>query len=94
MSGHVFHPGHAELHGITVVVETSGSRTYVGRFDSEDARGVHLLDVGVCDEGPGQSREDYIRKSAKFGVRSEHKHLVVPAGDVARITRLGERVGT
>ena len=94
MSGHVFHPGHAELHGITVVVETRGSRTYVGRYDSEDASGVHLLDVGVHDEGPDLSREDYIRKSAKFGVRSEHKHLVVPAGDVARITRLGERVGT
>jgi hypothetical protein len=94
MSGHVFHPGHAELHGITVVVETRGPRTYVGRFDTEDARGVHLLDVGVHDDGPELSREDYIRKSAKFGVRSEHKHLVVPTGEVARITRLGERIGT
>jgi hypothetical protein len=93
MSGHVFHPGHAELHGITVVVETRGSRTYVGRFDTEDERGVHLLDVGVHDDGAELSREDYIRKSAKFGVRSEHKHLVVPTGEVARITRLGERVG-
>jgi hypothetical protein len=92
MSGHVFHPGHAELHGITVVVETHGSRTYVGRYDSEDARGVHLLDVGVHNDGPDLSREDYIRKSAKFGVRSEHKHLVIEANDVARITRLGERV--
>lgn len=90
MSGHVFHPGHSELHGITVVVETRGSRVYVGRFDSEDARGVHLLDVGVHDDGPDLSREDYIRKSAKFGVRSQHKHLVVPAGEVVRITRLGE----
>jgi hypothetical protein len=94
MSGHVFHPGHAELHGITVVVETRGSRTYVGRYDSADASGVHLLDVGVHDDGPELSREDYIRKSARFGVRSEHKHLVVPVSDVARITRLGERVGT
>ena len=92
MSGHVFHPGHADLHGITVVVETHGSRTYVGRYDSEDARGVHLLDVGVHNDGPDLSREDYIRKSAKFGVRSDHKHLVIAAKDVARITRLGERV--
>jgi hypothetical protein len=93
MSGHVFHPGHAELHGITVVVETRGSRTYVGRYDSEDEQGVHLLDVGVHDEGPERSKEEYIRKSATFGVRSDHKHLVVPSGEVARITRLGERVG-
>jgi hypothetical protein len=93
MSGHVFHPGHAELHGVTVVLETHGSRTYVGRYDSEDERGVHLLDVGVHNEGPEPSKEEYIRKSARFGVRSEHKHLVVPTGDVARITRLGERAG-
>ena len=93
MSGHVFHPGHAELHGITVVVETHGARTYVGRYDTEDGRGVHLLDVGVHEDSAQQSREDYIRKSAKFGVRSQHKHLVVPAEEVARITRLGERGG-
>lgn len=91
MTGHVFHPGHDELHGITVVLETRGSRTYVGRYDTKDAQGVHLLDVGVHDAATGDlSREEYLRKSARFGVRSEHKHLVVPAEDVARITRLGE----
>jgi hypothetical protein len=94
MSGHVFHPGHAELHGITVVIETHGSRTYVGRYDSEDEQGVHLLDAGIHHEGPELSKEEYIRNSAKFGVRSDQKHLVIPRGDVARITRLGERVGT
>ena len=91
MSGHVFHPGHAELHGITVVVETTGSRTYVGRYDSEDAQGVHMLDVGVHDETAAElSKQEYIKKSAKFGIRSDHKHLVVPAGVVARVTRLGD----
>ena len=93
MSGHVFHPGHAEFHGITVVLETHGARTYVGRYDSEDASGVHMLDVGVYDSSLATlSKEDYIRKSARFGVRSEHKHLVVPGNDVARITRLEELV--
>lgn len=91
MPGHVFHPGHAELHGITVVIETHGSRTYVGRYDSEDAQGVHMLDVGVHDSGGELSKEEYLRKSARFGVRAEHKHLVVPGEQVARITRLGER---
>jgi hypothetical protein len=91
MTGHVFHPGHAELHGITVVLETLGSKTYVGRYDSEDTAGVHLLDVGVHDGSTAQgSKEDYIRKSAKFGIRAEHKHVLVPAGDVSRITQLAE----
>jgi hypothetical protein len=89
MSGHVFHPGHSELHGITVVVETNGPLTYVGRYDSEDGRGVHMLDVGVHDGATGGSREEYVRKSAKFGIRAEHKHIVVPTAQVVRITPLG-----
>ena len=94
MPGHVFHPGHAELHGITVVVETGGSLTYVGRYDSEDERGVLMLDVGVHDAAAGLgSKEEYVRKSAKFGIRSDHKHLVVPASQVTRITRLRESTG-
>jgi hypothetical protein len=93
MSGHVFHPGHAALHGITVVVETSGSQTYIGRYDSQDLQGVHLLDVGVHD-GLELSRADYIRKSAKFGVRIEHKHLLVPVTQVVRITPLGEHLAS
>ena len=91
MTGHVFHPGHAELHGITVVLETLGSKTYVGRYDSEDTAGVHLLDVGVHEDFHGAgTKEDYIRKSAKFGIHVEHKHVLVPAKTVARITRLAE----
>jgi hypothetical protein len=93
MSGHIFHPGHEELHGITVVVETRGSRTYVGRYDSQDNQGVHMFDVGVHDEraaAGGLSKEEYIRKSAKFGIRSEHKHLIVPSGEVVRVVRLGD----
>jgi hypothetical protein len=90
MSGHVFHPGHSELHGVTVVVETNGSRTYVGRYDSQDEQGVHMLDVGIHDENAALSKDEYIRNSAKFGIRSEHKHLIVPSREVARVTRLGE----
>ncbi|HVD33297.1 MAG TPA: hypothetical protein VNC19_06945 [Gemmatimonadales bacterium] len=90
MSGHVFHQGHAELHGTTVVVETNGSRTYVGRYDSQDEQGVHMLDVGIHEETAVESKDEYIRRSAKFGIRSDHKHLIVPASEVARVTRLGE----
>jgi hypothetical protein len=85
-----FHPGHHELHGITVVLEARGGHTYVGRFDSRDERGVHLLDVGVYHVGGEQSREDYLKRTLKFGVRVEHKHLLVLASDVVGITRLAE----
>jgi hypothetical protein len=87
--GHVFHPGHHELHGITVVVETGGSRTYVGRFDHEDAAGVHLLDVAVHDDPGGGSREEYLERTARYGVRAERKHVVVPRAEIATIRRLG-----
>jgi hypothetical protein len=90
MPGHVFHPGHAELHGITVVVETQGSRTYIGRYDSEDERGVHLLDVGIHESEGEITKEEYIRRSARFGIRSEQRHVIVPMSQVLRITRLGE----
>jgi hypothetical protein len=90
MSGHVFHPGHLVLHGITVVVETRVPRTFVGRYDTEDESGVHLLDAGVHDPTTGGSQEEYLRKSLKFGVRSQHKHVLIPRSDVVRITRLSE----
>jgi len=75
---------------VTVVVETSGALTYVGRFDTEDQSGVHLLDVGVHDSASGGTREEFVRRSARFGVRTDRKHLIVPRGEVSRITRLGE----
>ncbi|HEX6617939.1 MAG TPA: hypothetical protein VF046_16660 [Gemmatimonadales bacterium] len=94
MTGHVFHPGHQELHGVTVVVETRGPRTFVGRFDHQDARGVHLHDVGVHDaEAGGVSREEFLGRCDKFGIRTEMRDLLVPAGEVVRIRRLVDAVG-
>lgn len=86
---HVFHPGHHALHGVTVVIDTVGGDTYVGRFDTEDDRGVHLLDVGCREAAGGASREEFLRRSARFGIRVEQKHLLVPKGSVARVTPLG-----
>src|SRR4051794_32229053 len=92
MTGHVFHPGHAPLHGITVVVETRDQRTYVGRFDTEDGGGVHILDAGVHDltDASPISKDDYIRKCSKFGVPRQHKHVIVPTAEITRISRLSD----
>lgn len=93
MTGHVFHPGHQELHGVTVVLETNGPRTYVGRFDHQDERGVHLHDVGVhVATAGGPSREEFLRRCDKFGIRTELRDLVVPSGEVARMRRLVDAV--
>ena len=73
-----------------MVVETEGALTYVGRFDTEDETGVHLLNVGVHDAAAGGSKDEYVKRSAKFGVRAEQQHLVVPRQQVARITKLAE----
>jgi len=73
---------------MTVVVETTGPEPYVGRYDREDEAGVHRLDVGVHDPESGLSKAEYIGRSSKFGVRSEHRHLRVPAERVVRITQL------
>ncbi len=91
MSGHVFHPGHHELHGVTVVLETHGATTYVGRFDTQDESGVHLLDVGIHDEGQGGvSKREFLARSIKFGIRADRKHVTVPAAEVAGVTRLAD----
>lgn len=91
MTGHVFHSGHHQLHGITVVLETTGVETYVGRFDSQDEHGVHLIGVSIFAPGPGtRSKEEFLAQIAKFGVKVDRPHLVVPSGIVAGITPLGE----
>ena len=94
MAGRVFHPGHHELHGITVVLETRGPNTYVGRFDSQDDAGVHLHDVGVHDAtNTSGTKDDFLRRCDRFGIRPELRDLTVPGGDVARIQRLVDAVG-
>ncbi|HEX5387203.1 MAG TPA: hypothetical protein VFW66_10915 [Gemmatimonadales bacterium] len=90
MAGHVFHPGHQAFHGVTVVLEARGGITYIGRFDTQDAAGVHLLDVARHQSEAGTpARDEFVRRSAAFGVRGEHKHLVVLSADVISITPLG-----
>ena len=85
----MFHPGHHALHGITVVLDTTGALTYVGRLGTQDDSGVHLLDVAICDRSdPASSREEFLRRTLKFGVPVTRKHVVVPSGDVATLVPL------
>jgi len=90
VSGHVFHPGHEELHGITVVVTGRSGRTYVGRYHERTPTGTLLHDVGVHDPATGQSRADYLARTLKFGVRAEQKHVVLPDEEIDEIRKLAE----
>ena len=86
-----FHPDSHELHGITCVIETNGPRTFVGRVDTIDARGVVVLDADLHEEAPGQStKAAWIEKSARIGHWPRHPRVVVPVADVAAIRRLGD----
>jgi hypothetical protein len=91
MTGHIFHPGHEALHGITVVLESTGGATYIGRYDREDESGVHLLNVSLHTAGVDDpSPEAFVRRSARFGVRADQKHLVIPTAEVLRMRRLAD----
>ncbi len=86
-----FHDNKHALHGITVVVETDGGETLVGRCDDMDDTRVILLDADVhqaTEDGP--SKEDYLARASRFGVWPKHRRLVVARSNVTAVRRLGE----
>lgn len=86
-----FHQNKSELHGITVVVDTSGPEIYVGRCDDMDDRQVILLDVDVHRDGDdGRSKDQYVKRAAQFGVWKKHARLVLDREQVTSVRRLGE----
>lgn len=90
-SGHVFHPGHEELHGVTVVVEGASGRTWVGRYHEQVERGIVMHDVAVHDPGAtSQPLSEWVARLSKFGVPVEQRHLIIPSAESPRVTRLLE----
>lgn len=89
MSGHVFHPGHDELHGITVVLEGASGITYVGRWHEQVEKGVVLHDVATHDPAAGQTRAEFLARTLKFGVKPEQKTVVV-SEEIRSIKKLAE----
>lgn len=86
-----FHQHKHELHGITVVVETAGDETVVGRCDDMNDSQVIMLDADihrVSDEGPSQA--EYLANAAQFGVWPKHPRLILDRASVTSIRRLGD----
>jgi hypothetical protein len=85
----VFHPGHDELHGQTVVVYTSGHQTYIGRWHEVRDDSVLMMDVCVHDDQTNQTaRDDWVAHTKKYGVPVEHRSAQVPQPDVTNVVRL------
>lgn len=86
-----FHEGKGELHGITVVVDTQGSKIYIGRCWEMDEQQVVLLDVDEHEDGEsGRSKDEFVRQAARVGVWKKYDRLVVPRSIVTAVTPLGE----
>lgn len=88
MSGHVFHPGHQELHGVTVVVRTTLGQTVLGRYHEQNERGLLMRDVAIHEAADGDV-EGWLDRQRKFGIQVAHRHLLLPPDQVAEVLRFG-----
>ncbi len=89
-----FHQHKGDLHGITVVVETTGDELFVGRCDEVTPEGVVLHDADVHREGTdSRSRAEYLARAARFGVWKQFDRVLVPTASVAAVRRLAELEG-
>lgn len=86
-----FHQNKSDLHGITVVVDTTGPEIFVGRCDDMDDRGIFLHDVDVHRDGEnGRSKDDYVKRAAMLGVWKKHDMLLIPRERISSVRPLGE----
>ena len=89
MSGHVFHPGHEELHGITVVVRGASGRSWVGRYHERTERGILLHDVAMHDPATAPvDRDAWLARLRKFGIKVDSKYVVIPDSETAEVELL------
>jgi len=85
----VFHPGHDELHGQTVVVRTSGPRTFVGRWHEVRDGQVLMVDVAVHDsESSSESGDAWLAKLKQYGIPVDQRSVSVEHASVTEVVRL------
>lgn len=91
MAGHVFHPGHDEWHGRTVVIYTSGPQTVIGRWDARVGDQVRVLQATRHDaQGAAEVRDDWVARIKQYGIPVEHEVLMLPGASVERVVPLGD----
>jgi hypothetical protein len=86
-----FHQNRGELHGITVIVDTTGPEIFVGRCNDEDDRGIFLFEADVHHDGEGgRSKEEYVRRVSQLGFWKKHDQLMIPREKIASVRKLSE----
>ncbi len=83
------HHSKHELHGITVVVETGGEETWIGRCDDIVDAGVILRDADVWRAGESEGAlADWLGRADRFGVWPNHRRVLIPTARVTGVRRL------
>jgi len=86
-----FHHDKGELHGITVVVDTTGPEVFVGRCDTMDAERIVLLDVDQHRAGDaGRTKDDFVQQVARVGHWKKQDRVMIPTEQIVSVRRLGE----
>ena len=84
-----FHHDKGELHGITVVVTTTGPVSWIGRCDTMVGDQLILLGAdrhhGAED---GVSAEEWIQKANQAGFFPRHDRVVLPRSEVVEVRPL------
>lgn len=89
MTGMIFHPGHEELHGITVVVRGASGCSWVGRYHERTERGILLHDVAIHDPATAPvDRDAWLARLRKFGVKVDTKYVVIPNSESGEVELL------
>ena len=87
----VFHPNHDELHGFTVCIRAKGGKTYIGRWDHQHEGKILIKGASAHIAGDGGMDQDgFIKQAALWGFSPEAESLIVEAGEVESIRKLGE----
>jgi hypothetical protein len=86
-----FHSDKGELHGISVIVTTHGSETWVGRCDTALGDHVVLLGADRHDAGEDQTpAEVWTRRAVEVGFFPRHDRIVLPKSQVKDVRPLGD----
>jgi len=86
-----FHSDKGELHGISVLVTTVGTETWVGRCDT--ALGDHVVLLGADRHDSAHddaTAEEWTRRAAMVGFFPRHDRVVLPKSQVKEIRPLAE----
>ena len=75
--------------GINVVVETEGA-VYIGRLGKQDGNSATMHHAAVFEVPAGQSPEELIRHTARYGVPVSHVEMLFETTGIKRIRKLGD----